>query len=219
MKKISIALIALAIFLITNNSSAIDVRLEPHVKGGGIKWEENGIEEGHKFMLAGGIKTIFIAESNFRGIIAAEKWQMGEGLDEDTEIPGNGYNISGEIEYRIGQSQDIMLYPYAGITFEEWERAEGNAKIPGSWDSLKFFRWTIGGKIEYKKFYARAGIMLPFEIDTNKESKLKSRPGYEAEAGINVWKKLTAGLFYKQFKFGNPGSVMNTSGVIISYQF
>jgi len=170
-------------------------------------------------VIGGGIKTIFITKSNLRGIITAEKWQIGEGLDEDVEIPKKGYNISGEIEYQIKQGQDIMLYPYTGITFEEWKRIRGNATIPGSWNSLKFFRWNIGGKIEYKKIYGRAGIMLPFKVESNKESKLKSRLGFEAEAGINVWKKLIAGLFYKQFKFGNSSSGMNINGMIISYQF
>lgn len=192
------------------------VELEPIAAMGGITWMENGIKEGHKsFVLIGLKANLKVANDSYVSLMA-KGWQMSEPLDEDREIPRKGYGLSSEFNHSI-KLEKVKFTPYAGFGFEHWSRAEGNSKIANSWTSVRFFTLSIGTRAEYKRFYAKAGAILPFDINTN-STGLGSKLGYKAEIGADIWKKLNVGLFREQINFKSDTSLALT-GVKFTYRF
>ena len=134
MKRAVLVVVALLLLIaIEGNlfcSSAVE--LTPYVRLGTINWREKGVNEGHKFLQAGGLRIV----SNFDKLSligGVEAWKMGEPIDEDTEMPRKGYRLSGEIRYKKSIKNGLSVYPYAGLGFEEFSRArDGNYKYSGS---------------------------------------------------------------------------------------
>ncbi len=220
MKKMCMAVAVLVVlfFGLASFAYAIDVEVEPSVKAAGMKWKENGVSEGHKFYVGVGIQGNLSDFSSLPGLklsLGLEQWYMGEAVDEDIEIPQKGYRLYGEISRPI-QYLMFSFSPCLGASFEEWHRREGNPKIAGSWQSLRFFSGTAGVRADYKRYYAKAILIQPFNIEGG---ALKARTGYEISLGANVWKDMDLALFYKDVRFGNPNTEMQLTGAAVSYRF
>ncbi len=186
----------------------------PYLKGGTIAWDQLGGIGGHKFIIAGGLNTNVKFDPLGAGI-NFEKWWVAEGLDDDKGIiPKEGYSISTDIRYFIKIDDNLLLYPFAGVGFEEWEKG-GKSE---SWKTLKFFNWAVGIGLENEKCFIRAGIAKPFSVSTQDDFEPKSRYGFSAEGGIKL-KAFTVGLFYKYAGFEDPDAKMSQSGLFIGYGF
>jgi hypothetical protein len=200
--------------------------LTPFVKLGTINWREKNINEGHKFLQAAGLKMKSEFD-DFKGIVGAEVWRMGEPLDEDRELPSKGHSFCAEIEYNKQIDDHLIVYPYAGAGFERFSRVdEGNIKYHESWSSLSYFSLALGGGARYKIAYAKAGARFPFYGRTNNNLEPKAKPGFDFEIGIR-WRGLTLGWFYKRIGFDEfgpetvrqPDFEFNRYGAIIKYSF
>lgn len=199
-------------------ADAVDWSVEPYIKGGSVNWVENGVSEGNKSLLGGGLKvnTIF---GDFSGTVILEKAQIAEGMDEDREIPNRFYAIGAEVAYKLVNHRGFLVSPYAGVAYENWDREISNPKICGSWEDINFFSWTLGAKVDYKQVYVKAGAILPFAIDTNRNSfNPKPRVGYQAEIGANIWKGLNTAVQYRSLQMGGPHSKLNTTTLMVGYR-
>jgi hypothetical protein len=214
------AVLAVLFFVLAASFAyAIDVEVEPSIKAAGMKWKENGVSEGHKSYVGVGIQGNLSDFPSLPGLklsLGLEQWYMGEAVDEDVEIPRKGYRFFGEISRPIGYL-GFSFSPCLGASFEEWNRRdEGNPKIPGSWQSLRFFSGTVGLKINYDRYFLKAVAIQPFNIEGG---GLTARTGYEVSLGANIWKDLDAALFYKDVRFGSPDTEMQLTGATVSYKF
>ncbi len=200
------------------------IEFEPYIKSGTINFVEDNVREGNKFLIGAGLKTL-LGSHRLKGTFVTEGWTMGEPLDEDRELPSKGYNISGEVTYSWNVVDNLTLYPYTGLGFEFWDR-EPNKAYPGSWDSLKFFKWTLGAGIEEKIMYMKGGFIVPFASYADNDLDIDSLIGYEVESGIHL-RGLNLGFFYKRVKFDDsssnkiiqPNFKLNLYGGVIGYRF
>ncbi|MDP3042850.1 MAG: hypothetical protein Q8N21_00380 [bacterium] len=220
MKKMCMAVAVLVVlfFGLASFAYAIDVEVEPSVKAAGMKWKENGVSEGHKSYVGVGIQGNLSDFSSLPGLklnFGLEEWRMGEAVDEDAEIPRKGYRFYGEISRPI-RYLEFSFAPCIGAGFEEWHRREGNPKIAGSWQSLRFFSGTAGIKAGYDCYFAKVIAIQPFNIEGG---TLKARTGYEISLGANIWKDLDLALFYKDVRFARPDTEMQLTGAAVSYKF
>lgn len=214
-----VAVAVLVLFLgLASFAYAIDAEVEPSVKAAGMKWKENGESEGHKSYIGIGVQanlSDFVFQPDLKLALGLEEWRMGEAVDEDAEIPRKGYRFYGEISRPI-EYLEISFSPCLGAGFEEWHRKhEGNPKIAGSWQSLRFFSATAGVRADYKCYFAKVVAIQPFNI----EGGLKARTGYELNLGANLWEDLDLTLFYKETRFSNPATEMQLTGAAVSYRF
>lgn len=212
-----VSLVVLSFLLLPGMAGAVDWSVEPFIKGGSVNWVEKGISEGNKFSLGGGVKLNAVS-GNFSGNVTLEKAQIAEGMDEDREIPNRFYSIGVETAYMVYKQKGFSLSPYAGVGYENWTRETANPKISGSWDEMGFFLGSIGVKAAYKNIHAGVGAVLPFAINTNHSSDLKSRLGYQAEIGANIWNGFNASLQYRSLQMGNPHSKLNTTTLLVGYK-
>lgn len=212
-----VSLVVLSFLLLPGMAGAVDWSVEPFIKGGSVNWVEKGISEGNKFSLGGGVKLNAVS-GNFSGNVTLEKAQIAEGMDEDREIPNRFYAVGAEVAYKMATYKNIVFSPYTGLTYENWGREIPNPKICGSWDEIDFFAWSLGVRANYKQVYAGIGAILPFAINTNHSSDLKSRLGYQAEIGASIWKGLNASLQYRSLQMGNPHSELNTTTLLVGYK-
>lgn len=207
-------------------STTFALELTPIVRLGTINWREKNINEGHKYLQAAGLR-VASEFKDFKGMVAAEVWRMGEPIDEDREMPSKGYSLSGEVDYRKRMRNHLILYPYVGASFERFGRVdEGNIKYRESWSSVHFLSLAFGGGAHYKIAYVKAGLQFPCYARTNNNLEPKSQPGFDFEIGIQ-WKRLSAGWSYKRITFGEfgpetarqPDFEFNRYGAIIKYSF
>ncbi|MBU4205151.1 hypothetical protein KKH26_03200 [Patescibacteria group bacterium] len=215
----AVAVLAILFLGLTSIVYAVDVEVEPSVRAAGMKWRENGESEGHKSYIGIGIQGNISDFSSLPGLklgLGLEEWRMGEAVDEDVEIPRKGYRFYGEISRPI-EYLEISFSPCLGAGFEEWHRKhEGNPKIAGSWQSLRFFSATAGVRADYKCYFVKVVAIQPFNIEGG---TLKARTGYELNLGANLWKDLDLTLFYKETRFSNPATEMQLTGAAVSYRF
>lgn len=219
-KSSSVAAVFVAVFcflLLPGMAGAMDWSVEPYLKGGGVNWIEDGVSEGNKFFLGGGVK-IKADSGNFSGNIKLEKSQVAEGLDEDREIPNRFYSIGAEVAYKLATYKGVGFSPYIGLAYENWSREIPNPKICGSWDEMEFLLGSVGVKANYKSIYAGVGAILPFAINANHHSDMDPRLGYQAEIGTNIWKGLDAAIQYRSLRMGNPHSRLNTTVLLVGYK-
>jgi hypothetical protein len=220
MKKFSVMMVfavVVCLLVLPGMAGAVDWSVEPFIKGGSVNWVEKGISEGNKFSLGGGVKLNAVS-GNLSGNVTLEKEQIAEGMDEDREIPNRFYAVGGEVAYKLVTYNGVVFSPYTGVGYENWSREIQNPKICGSWDEIDFFAWSLGVRANYKQIYAGIGGILPFAIDTNHSSDLKSRLGYQAEVGASIWKGLNAALQYRSLRMGNPHSRLNTTALLVGYK-
>jgi len=228
MKKLILLFVALpfVVSIVGDCSRLFAFELTPFVKLGTINWREKNVNEGHKFLQAAGLnmKSEF---DDFKAIVEAEVWRMGEPLDEDRELPSKGHGLCAEIEYNKRVDDHLILYPYVGAGFEGFSRVdEGNIKYHESWSSLSYFSLVLGGGARYKIAHVKAGVRFPFCGRTNNNLETKAKPGFDFEIGIR-WRGLTLGWFYKRIgsdEFGSetlrqPDFEFNRYGAIIKYSF
>lgn len=218
MKKVACITAMILFFCLASFAYAIDTEVEPFIKAAGMKWKEKGVSEGHKSYIGLGIQaniSDFTPMPDLKLSLGLENWRMGEAVDEDVEIPRKGYRFFGEISRPIIYL-GFSFSPCLGINFEEWHRNEGNPKIAGSWQSLRFFSATGGIKMDHKRYFAKVIAIQPFNIEGG---TLKARVGYEFSLGANVWRDLDLALFYKETRFGQPDTAMQLTGASISYRF
>lgn len=225
MKKFVIAGIILAMFIAVDGVQHIShaLEVEPYLKLGTINFVENDVNEGNKFLVVAGVKASQ-GFDGFKGLILAEGWTMGEPMDEDRELPGKGYNVAGELRYNLINMDDHQLYPYTGLGFEYWDR-EASREYADSWDSVRFFRWSVGLGIESKLLFMRGGIFIPFKAKTDNSLKPDSMLGYEAEAGVYL-AGFTLSFFYKRTQFDDfssggidhPNFKLNLYGFSLGYR-
>lgn len=216
-RRVAVAVLVL-FFGLASFAYAIDAEVEPSVKAAGMKWKENGESEGHKSYIGIGVQanlSDFVFQPDLKLALGLEEWRMGEAVDEDAEIPRKGYRFFGEISRPI-RYLAFSFSPCLGASFEEWHRREGNPKIVGSWQSLRFFSGTAGIKVGYARYFAKAIAIQPFNIEGG---GLKARTGYEISIGANIWKDLDMALFYKDVRFGRPAAEMQLTGAAVSYRF
>jgi opacity protein-like surface antigen len=148
-------------------------------------------------------------------IINLERWKVSEGLDSDRGIiPGEGYSFSGDIKYNLQFSNIFQVYPYAGIGYEKLKK---RAK-PANWQTLRFYNWMAGLGTESERVYLKAAVTKPFSPSTSNGLYPKPRFGFSSEGGVNIWKNLYAGLFYKYSGFEKPDSKMTQSGLLVAYR-
>lgn len=219
MKKACAAVLAVLFLGLASFAYAVDVEVEPSAKVAGMEWKENGVSEGHKSYVGVGVQanlSDFAFQPDLKLALGLEEWRMGEAVDEDVEIPRQGYRVFSEISRTI-RYLAFSFTPCLGANFEEWHRRdEGNPKIAGSWQSLRFFSAIAGVRADYKQFFAKAVAIQPFNIEGG---TLKTRTGYEVSLGANVWRDLNVALFYKDVRFGNPDTEMQLTGAAVSYRF
>ncbi|MBU4256986.1 hypothetical protein KKC04_01075 [Patescibacteria group bacterium] len=219
MKKACAAVLAVLFLGLASFAYAVDVEVEPSLRAAGMEWKENGVSEGHKSYVGVGVQvnlSDFAFQPDLKLAIGLEEWRMGEAVDEDVEIPRKGYRFFGEISRPIGYL-GFSFSPCLGISFEEWHRNhEGNPKIAGSWQSLRFFSGTAGIKVGYDCYFAKVIAIQPFNIEGG---TLKARTGYEISLGANIWKDLDLALFYKDVRFARPDTEMQLTGAAVSYRF
>ncbi|MBU4353646.1 hypothetical protein L6251_00330 [Candidatus Parcubacteria bacterium] len=217
-KMVCVAVAVLVLFLGASFAYAVDFELEPSIRAAGMKWKENGESEGHKSYVGIGIQGNISDFSNLPGLklsLGLHEWRMGEAVDEDVEIPRQGYRAFVEISRPV-EYLEISFSPCLGAGFEEWHRREENPKIAGSWQSLRFFSATAGVRADYKCYFAKVVAIQPFNIEGG---TLKARTGYELNLGANLWKDLDLTLFYKETRFSNPATEMQLTGAAVSYRF
>ncbi|MBU3926050.1 hypothetical protein KJ763_02690, partial [Patescibacteria group bacterium] len=161
---------------------------------------ENGCAEGNKFVLGYGLKTNLKVD-NVVATLDLSTWHMGEGLDEDTEIPNLGYNASGTVGYKINISDTVSITPLAGAGWQHWARAEKGTE---SWKDRQFIYGIAGAQVDYKSVYARAVAIASDKI------------GGEGEVGFTINKWNLAG-FYRNTAYHNARSAL--TGVRLGYIF
>lgn len=212
-----VILAVMAVFFTVINSVHA-VEFEPYLRVGTINLNEDGINEGHKSLVAVGVKTR-TGLDKLTGELTVEWWTMAEPLDEDIELPRKGYYVSGEIGYNF-MYKDIDITPAAGVSYEYIKR-HANESSPGSWEKLKSFSALLGVKVKKKIFYLKGGIIAPFLLRTDNDDP-DAKIGFNAEAGIE-YKRLTLGYFYKRIGFDenseNPEIDFNRYGVVIGFKF
>jgi len=191
-----------------------ELKIEPHLKGGTIAWDQLGGIGGHKFMMAGGLDAD-VKFGSFGTAVNLEKWWVAEGLDDDKGIiPKVGYSIFTDAKYFLKTDSDFLFYPYAGIGFEGW----GKRETSESWKSLKFFNWAVGIGVEHEKGYIKAGITKPFSVNAQDSPDPIPRYGFCAKGGIKL-KALLIRLFYKYAGFQDPDDKMVQNGLFAGYRF
>jgi len=181
-------------FTVINSVHAVE--FEPYLRVGTINLDEDGVDEGHKSLVAVGVKTR-TGLDKLTGELTVEWWTMAEPLDEDVELPRKGYYASGEIGYNF-MYKDTDITPAAGVSYEYIKR-HANESFPGSWEKLKFLSALLGMKVKKKIFYLKGGIIIPLLIRTGNDDP-DAKIGFNAEAGIE-YKRLTLGYFYKRIGF------------------
>jgi hypothetical protein len=69
------------------------VEVELQLQIGGVNLYEAGNSEGHKFFLSAGVNVGTTFKKGLQGFLLLNGWKLGEALDEDTEIPLQGFRI------------------------------------------------------------------------------------------------------------------------------
>jgi len=216
MRKMVVLLVSVMIMFwgVGNVVSAAELELAPYVKGGTIAWDQLEGIGGHKSIVAGGLNV----NAKFYSLGAGatlEKWWVSEGMDDDKGlIPKEGYSLLTDVKYFFKVDENILLYPYAGVGFEGWDKG----KEWRDWKSVRFFNWTIGAGLESEKGYIKAGVTKPFSMSTQNGLEPKSRYGFSVESGIKL-KDFRIGLFYKYAGLEDPDAKMTQSGLFIGYSF
>lgn len=191
-----------------------EVEIEPYVKGGTIAWDELRGVGGHKSLIAGGLNAL----AKFDDIGAGfnfEKWWLGEPLDDDKGIiPNEGHRFSADARYFFKPTEQLRLYPFAGLGYEHWSRHDA----VGSWRSINFPYWSLGGGAEYQHSYMKFALLMPFSASADNGPDPKSRVGLSADAGIRLL-NFTVGLFFRSVGFEDPDAKMVQAGVMLGYTF
>ena len=217
MKKILFAFLLILVVL----SIALKVEayeLKPYCKLGGMSFKENNIKEGNKFFTAFGLSGVF--GDKFKKEITAEIWNMDEPIDEDVEIPHNGYHISFRGNYDYDTARQVIFSPYCGISFDRWERNENN-KYKDSFSSLNYFSALFGITAKYKIYRVTVGGILPVLVGAD-YSNPSGKLGFSAMAGLE-YEKFFINLFYKRTSMGGdanqPDFQLDQRGLLIGLRF
>lgn len=193
---------------------AADVQLEPYVKGGTLAWDELQGVGGHKSLIAAGLNGL----ASFDAIGAGfnfEKWWLGERLDDDKGIiPDEGHRLFADARYFFKPTEHLRLYPFAGLGYEHWSRHDA----AGSWRSIDFPYWSVGGGAEYQNSYLKLGFLMPFAASADSGPDPKSRVGLTADAGLR-FSNVTVGVFFRSLGFEDPDAKMVQTGVMLGYTF
>ncbi len=208
---------AVLVIIVSGGLQSYAFDIEPYVKAGTIDLVEGGIEEGHKLLLA--TRARISTGEKVHGTLSVEGWWMGEPYDEDREMPNNGFSFSGEVAYRLIES-DISLFPFVSVAYEGFHR-DKNIKYDESWSRIEYITGTVGVKATYRVFYLKFGALFPFAAETDRDQRLDTEIGFDFETGI-LWKNITLGYFLKKTKFesgdGQPGLELNLYGGMVAYR-
>jgi hypothetical protein len=191
-----------------------EIEIQPYVKGGTLAWDQLDGVGGHKSMIAGGLNAL--AKFDRIGTaFNAEKWWLAESLDDDKGIiPNQGHRFFLDGRYYFRPTETLQLYPFAGLGYEHWSRSDA----VGSWTSISFPYWSLGGGAEYQQGYVQAGLLMPFAPTADGSTDPKSRVGFNADAGIRLM-NFTVGVFYRTVGFQDPDAKMVQAGVMFGYTF
>lgn len=213
MKKSAVLTLAMVIVSVFFSISAYGVEYKPYFRLGGMSFTENGIKEGNKFLTAFGLEVDLKNKGAVKSKVSGEIWAMGEPVDEDVEMPQNGFNVNYEIAYK----NDKAIYPFAGIGFNKWSRLE-NEKYPGSFSKLYFASGIVGlGMNFWERYFLKCGVILPVWSQTDHSQHPGMKVGFDATAGAE-WNKFFVSLFYRLTTMGGdrdqPSFKLFTQGVM-----
>ncbi len=206
------AVFVLTIFWI---SQCWATEVEKYIKVGTINVRDGAINEGHKSHVAVGFNLGTDPTKKFQGLFTAEVWVMGEPSDEDGEIPGEGIGLFFEGRRNFFLKKSLKIFPYVGAGLRHWER-DGSEKTISQWEKINFADIKIGLGVEYKIFFARAGVRKPIWIN---EGNFDPKIGFESETGFKI-KRIKISLFYDRFSFSNNNNFdVNFWGGKVSHSF
>jgi|SRR5688572_1650731 hypothetical protein len=193
---------------------AAEIEIEPYVKGGTIAWDELRGIGGHKSLLGAGLNTLATFDRIGAGF-TFEKWWLGEPLDDDKGIiPNEGHRFFGDGRYYFKPTEQLRLYPFAGLGYEHWSRSDA----VGSWQSINFAYASIGGGADYEHSYVKLGLLMPFMATADSGPDPTSRVGLTADAGIRLY-NFSVGVFFRSLGFEDPDAKMVQTGITLGYTF
>jgi len=122
--------------------------IRPYLKLGSVKWEENGISEGHKFIATPGVSVSSLkGKVRFRGSL--EACVGGEPSDEDIEVPNQDiYHLNANVTFQ--SIKDDSFYFILGANLDRLER-DRNEKYPNSFKRMDYVTPEAGLGVRYKK--------------------------------------------------------------------
>ena len=195
------------------------VRIKTYLKSGSVKLVENGISEGHKFIVTPGV-SISSLEGKIRGKASFEACIGGEPPDEDTEIP-NEKIYHANVGVTIHPNNNDNFYFEGGVNIDRVER-HGNKKYPKSFKKMNSISPEVGVGVKYKKVGAELKVNHPIWSDSD-AGRLKGKLGYDLSIFYNPNDKLSFELFYKKTSFsGNenqPEHSIELTGVNVGLNF
>ena len=201
------------------------VEIEPYLKFGTIDSAEGSHSRasGHKVMIGTGVNITFGENQRFKKIFGAEYWAMAEPVDEDQEIPHDGIVLSGKFSYHFLLSDNVLVYPFAGIGLERWRRNSSKDGPEIFYGDLYFADIFLGLGWKHKNLYLETAGLFPFWSDTDSGQNPEGEIGFILNLGLLLSKNINLGLFYSQKKFQGDGSQtefqLEQYGISIGYRF
>lgn len=217
MKKIAFILLAVFVGLLLSSQVGRAAEVEVYLQFGGVNLNEDGISEGHKFFVGAGANVGTPFKKGLQGFLLLNGWKLGEALDEDTEMPLQGFRVGGEGRYNVIKD-DFLVYPFVGAGINYMERKY--AKNQDEWTSNTFADFQAGFGAKYKWFFVKAAAKVPVVLDTNGKT-LDPDVGFIAGGGLEV-KRFFAGYFYEITAFDNNKrgqTAVKFSYVMFGYRF
>lgn len=217
-------MIMIAVLCLVNVGFAVEV--ESYLKLGTSDSVEKNRSSAcaHKLMVGIGFNFIFGDESPLKAMINTEMWTMAEPVDRDFGVPHDGVILSGKLSYDFELTENTLIYPFAGVGFENWRRnSPDDVAQDMFYGDLCFFSFSFGNGLKYKNWYAEAECFLPFWTKTDSGQKPDGEWGGGLNAGYIFDEYVRCGLFYTQKSFGGDGTQtdfkLSQYGFFVGYTF